>query len=123
MFFIAQSNYRSVFKLQMKIFKGISLLYYFSTVDFKFHTPKLIQLYDDLDDNDKEIFRFDHRAGDQEELTILSFMGVRQFLLNEGPETIPNAQTKLRRLRVANDVVQLFFGSICCAIMLMFLYG
>jgi Male sterility protein len=82
------------------------VFFYFTTTDLNFVSTNLIKLSEELDEDDKKIFRFDHRFCNWDQFTDLMLEGIRRFLLKEGPETIPKAQKKLRRLRTANIGLQ-----------------
>lgn len=59
-------------------------------------------MYNDLDDDDKKMFNFDHSSYDWEESVKVCLGGMRKFLLKEEPETMPKAQTKLKQLKIVD---------------------
>jgi alcohol-forming fatty acyl-CoA reductase len=111
MFFVYLLSFmfNSLSRLQHRIIYGISVLYHFTTTDYTFNSSKLKQLFDELDEDDKRIFNFDHNTIDWNSSTHEYVKGIRKYLLKEEIETIPKAQEKLRNLFYADVALKCLF--------------
>jgi Male sterility protein len=96
-------------KLQKRVINNVKQFYFFTTVSLNFHTAKLIELAEKLDDDDKKIFRFDHRDCDWDKLNNLSQQGIRKYLLKEEPETVSKAKRKMKKFWFADIIVKTFY--------------
>lgn len=101
-------------RLQRKIISGMSILYYFTTHDFRFETKKLQELYSQLESDDQEKFYFDHTKINWEKHHDLGIWKIRTFLLQDDDSTIPKAQEKLRKLYWADWIVKI----VLCTVMM-----
>jgi len=97
--------------LQKNIIKSIKPFYYFSERNFKFRTENLKQLFNELEADDKVKFNFDHSSIDWPKFIRNGIEAIRKLLFKEGPETIPAAQKKLKKLYVINILIRAFFYS------------
>jgi alcohol-forming fatty acyl-CoA reductase len=82
----------------LKIIKGMGVLSYFVSRNFEFRTTKLQELFDELGDEDRITFNFNHKQIDPEKYCDTFFLGIRRFLLKEHDSTMPEAQKKLKKL-------------------------
>jgi len=96
-------------RLQKNIIKGTSALTYFVERNFYFNIDKLNELFDELDADDKIKFNFNHSTIDWDSLTKDGIEQGRELLFKEGPETIPAAQRKLRKLYFINFTFKITF--------------
>jgi len=99
-------------KLQKNIINGIKGFYYFNGKSFNFKSEKLKQLFNELDADDKVKFNFDHSTIDWDSFTRNGMVALRKLLFKEGPETIPAAQKKLKKLYFINMSIKVLFYSL-----------
>jgi len=96
-------------RLQRKIIKSLDGFNFFTERNFNFNTDKLQKLYAELEADDKVKFNFDHSIIDWNVFIKNSMETGRQILFKEGPETIPAAQKKLKRLYIIHLMVKVGF--------------
>jgi len=99
-------------RLQRNIIKGIKPLYFFSERNFAFKMDKLVELFNELDADDKIAFNFDYSTIDWDDFVKNSLIAGRKLLFKEGPETIPAAQERLRKLYFINLGIRTAFYSL-----------
>lgn len=89
-------------KLQIKVFKGFLSLDFFVSNPFEFETIKLMELFAELDAEDKSKFFFDHSKINVKAYCHEGMKKIRRLLLNEDDATLPKAREKLKKLYYAD---------------------
>jgi alcohol-forming fatty acyl-CoA reductase len=95
-------------KIQKKIINGMAVTYYFSLRHFNFRTKKLKNLFNELDDDDRKAFNFDHGSIDLEDYSDKACLGGRRYILKEDDSTLPKAQAYMRKLYFADWALKIF---------------
>lgn len=87
----------------------MSVFYYFVEKKYRLNSDELQKLYSQLDDDDREIFYFDHKTIDWEKYHKNGVLGIRKFLLKDDESTMEKAQKKLKKFYIADLLVKAFF--------------
>uniref|UniRef100_A0A1B0GK99 Fatty acyl-CoA reductase C-terminal domain-containing protein n=2 Tax=Lutzomyia longipalpis TaxID=7200 RepID=A0A1B0GK99_LUTLO len=96
-------------RVQNKVTMGLKVLQYYTTKKWDFKNTNMTKLYSSMDDRDKEIFNFDCMTIDWHEYIRNYIYGVRTYLLNEPPSTLPQARKLLKRLYYLDKLVTFIF--------------
>lgn len=90
----------------------MNVIEFFATREWDFETTNTQKLWSKLSEADKREFFFDMKKVDWDSFLKHYFLGVRQYLLNDPPETIPDALKKWNRLYWLHQSVKLFVAAI-----------
>lgn len=90
-----------------KIHKFMNVIEYFSMREWEFHTYNFFNLWSKLDAKDQKLFFFDMRLMNWDHFLEYYFCGIRQYLLNDPLETVPEALKKWNRLYWVHQTVKL----------------
>ena len=77
-----------------KLHKLAEVLSYFSTQEWTITNDNVWYLWNKLPDKDKKMFDFDLNNIDWQQYYHQHCVGIRKFILKEGPESIPYAKKK-----------------------------
>lgn len=80
-----------------KVHKLIEVLSYFSTREWKMTNDNVNFLWGRLTEADKQLFNFDLNSIDWQEYFRVHCVGIRQFILKEDMDTIPEAMKRRRK--------------------------
>ncbi len=94
-------------QVYQKVHRSIAALEYFTINEWTFRNQNQLMIFDEMSLADKEIFCTDIRKIDWSTYMELYVLGVRQYLLKEKPETLPEARKRLRRLYYATQATKL----------------
>jgi fatty acyl-CoA reductase len=94
-------------QVYQKVHRSIAALEYFTINEWTFRNQNQLMIFDEMSLVDKEIFCTDIRKIDWSTYMELYVLGVRQYLLKEKPETLPEARKRLRRLYYATQATKL----------------
>lgn len=89
--------FSSMVRVQNKVSMGLKVLQYYTTKRWEFKNVNMTKLYNSMDDRDKEIFNFNCMTLDWHEYIKNYIYGVRTYLLQEPPSTLPQARKLLKR--------------------------
>ncbi|XP_067618348.1 fatty acyl-CoA reductase wat-like [Eurosta solidaginis] len=104
---------RRMIKMYDKIHKQTAVLDYFVENKFTFTMNNTLKLFHSLSSIDQSLFNFDMLAINWYEYFYNSLLGVRRFMGNEEPDTIPKARQLWQRLLILHRTVQLIvYGGI-----------
>ena len=84
-------------QVYQKVHRAIAALEYFTTHEWTFKNNNILMLMNSLNEFDKREFNLDIRSIDWSVYFEIYVLGVRQFLLKEKPETLPEARRKIKR--------------------------
>lgn len=90
----------------------MGIYYYFTTRHFQFETKKLRELFNELGEDDKIKFGFDHTTIDWPRYHHNGVLQLRRLVLKEKDSTIPQAQKKVMKFYYADLAIKAFFLSI-----------
>lgn len=93
--------------LYQRIHRALGILEYFTTKEWVFHANNVTALMGELEGRDKQIFNFDLKGIDWTDYVVNYVKGVRKYLLKEDDSTIPAARTKLRRIYLAGQFMNI----------------
>jgi len=82
-----------------KVWKMIETLHFFTTRGWNFNSQNLLNLWNQLDEEDKKIFNFDVRQINWDDYLFDYIMGVKVYLLKESIDNLPAARANLARLK------------------------
>lgn len=97
-------------KISQKIEKLCSLISYFSTRQWDFNDKNTLEMWETLDNRDKELFPFDVAELKWEEYFVHYMLGARKFLLKDDPSSIPAGSVRVRRLFFLHYTVMTILG-------------
>jgi len=89
-----------------KIHKFMKVIEYFSMREWDFHTFNFFNLWAKLDPKDQKLFFFDMRSMNWDQFLEHYFVGIRQYLLNDPLETVPEALKKWNRLYWLHNAIK-----------------
>ena len=106
--------------IQFKIIRGMSVFYYFVEKQYQLKSFKLQELFAQLDEDDRDMFCFDHKSIDWEKYHDNGVRGIRKFLLKDDESTMEKAQRKLKKFYIADVLIKalMFFIGIQFAVQL-----
>lgn len=90
-----------------KIHKFMHVIEYFSMRQWDFHTKNTFQLWSNMNPKDKKLFFFDMRQLNWDSFLEFYFRGIRQYLLNDPIESVPDALKRWNRLYWVHQAVKL----------------
>lgn len=90
----------------------MTVIEYFASREWDYETTNTQKLWSKLSESDKQEFFFDMKKLDWEIYLKHYFLGVRQYLLNDPLETIPDAIKRWHRLFWLHQSVKLFVALI-----------
>ncbi|XP_059611991.1 putative fatty acyl-CoA reductase CG5065 [Phlebotomus argentipes] len=96
-------------RVQNKVSMGLKVLQYYTTKRWDFKNTNMMNLFNSLDDRDKEIFNFNCESVDWHLYISNYIYGVRTYLLKEPPSTLPQARKLLNRLYILDKLVTFIF--------------
>jgi len=85
-----------------KIHKFSEVISYFSTKQWKFMDNNVVKLCNNLSDKDKAIFEFDLRNLDWSDYFRHHIRGLRQYLVHDSLDTLPEAAIKFKKMQYAH---------------------
>ncbi|XP_034933679.1 putative fatty acyl-CoA reductase CG5065 [Chelonus insularis] len=91
---------RFMVHVQKRITDGLEVLQYFTTRDWIFHNTNLLNLWEEMNLQDKKIFPIDFLAVDESEYIKYIILGARQYCMKEKLESLPRARVLQRILWV-----------------------
>lgn len=83
-------------RLQKRIQRGLSLLQFFTTREWKFDTTNFLKLIEEVKGKDKEMYPMDMNVVTPEEYMKISFLGSRQYVMKEDLSTLPRARIQIK---------------------------
>lgn len=89
-----------------KIHKFMHVIEYFSMRQWDFHTANTFQLWSNMSPKDKKLFFFDMRQLNWDSFLEFYFRGIRQYLLNDPIESVPDALKRWNRLYWVHQAVK-----------------
>lgn len=102
-------------RTQKRIQNGLEVLQYYTTRPWYFHNEKLVEAWEELNDEDKRIFYSDRQERiDWNDYILTYILGCRKYCVHEEPDTIPYARKMLKRLYYL-DVIK---NILLCALLL-----
>lgn len=84
-------------RLVKKMHNSFGLLEYFANRQWSFPCKNLLNLYDSLSENDKELFNFDIRKVNWQDYTRNFYIGIRRHLMKESDDNVPEAMRRMKR--------------------------
>ncbi|XP_017493387.1 PREDICTED: putative fatty acyl-CoA reductase CG5065, partial [Rhagoletis zephyria] len=99
-------------KIYRTIHRQSAALEYFTNNSFTFTMDNTKALWSSLTPKDREIFNFDLCSIKWDEYIQFTLQGLRLHLGKEGPETIPEAQKKFKRLKIIHRLTQVLLLAI-----------
>lgn len=110
-FVLIVSGRKRIFtRLQIKVIKGMQVLYDFTGHNFNFETVKLQELFAGLEVEDQKTFYFDHVTFDWNNYFESAVQQGRRLILKDDESTMPKAQEKLKKFFYADLFVKGIFG-------------
>ncbi|RWS22854.1 putative fatty acyl-CoA reductase-like protein, partial [Leptotrombidium deliense] len=97
-------------QVYQKVHRAINALEYFTTNEWTFRNDNFLELFNEVNANDKEIFHCDLRNIDWQTYMECYILGVRKFLLKEDPSTLPEARKRLNRIYYGTQVLKLIIA-------------
>ncbi|XP_053945507.1 fatty acyl-CoA reductase wat-like [Anastrepha ludens] len=105
---------RRMVKLYRKIHKQTGVLDYFVEHKFTFTMENTTKLWHSLSSLDQKLFNFDMSSINWFEYFYNSLLGLRRYIGQEQPDTIPKAKKLFHRLLILHRIVQLLvYGGVC----------
>ncbi|XP_053970575.1 putative fatty acyl-CoA reductase CG8306 [Hylaeus volcanicus] len=89
-------------RLHTNINNSLDRLKIFIFTEWKFHSPRTIELHNSLSEADKKVFNLDIKSLVWEDYFVNMIQGVRTYLHNEHPKTLEKARSKDKVLMVAH---------------------
>ncbi|KAF6206837.1 hypothetical protein GE061_018073 [Apolygus lucorum] len=99
-------------KIYRKIHKFLDVLAYFATQQWDFQYTNLQALLNGLNSTDRQMFDFDMKKLDWDELAHANSRGIRKFIMKEDESNIPAGKRKMFFLHILHRVVQLIAFSL-----------
>ncbi|XP_003704946.1 putative fatty acyl-CoA reductase CG8306 [Megachile rotundata] len=93
-------------RLHKNVNASLDRLKTFIFTEWKFHNPRTIELHNSLSETDKTLFNLDIKPLVWDDYFVNLTQGVRRYLNNEPPKTLPKARTKNEILLVAHIALQ-----------------
>lgn len=84
----------SLVRLHTNVNKSLERLEKFIFQEWKFNNPRLLQLHESLSLEDQELFTLDIRSLIWKDYFTNLIQGVRAYLHNESPKSLPKARSK-----------------------------
>ncbi|CAH1110198.1 unnamed protein product [Psylliodes chrysocephalus] len=84
--------------LQKRLDHGLKVLQYYTTRPWFFHNDKFANLFDTLNERDKEIFYSNRKPINHNEYFLNYVLGARKYCVKEEIDTVPHARKVMRRL-------------------------
>jgi len=102
-------------KLCNKMLKAIDALEYFMIRNWTFHNTNVRSLYDALSPVDKDVFNFDISQMDWKDYFETYQLGIKQYILDEPADSLPEAKKSMNRLYWLHCIVRLImmYGAWC----------
>ncbi|XP_052868592.1 putative fatty acyl-CoA reductase CG5065 [Anopheles cruzii] len=94
-------------KVQKRISAGLTILQYYTTKQWIFRCNNIKAMYERMSEEDRKRFYFDVAEINFESYLHDFILGARQYILKEGPETLPKARKLLRKLYIMDKIVQI----------------
>lgn len=80
-----------------RIENGLKVLTYYTTRPWHFQNKKLYEIYDSLDEVDKQLFYTNRDDIDKETFMLNYVLGTRKYCAKEDMSTLPKARKLLKR--------------------------
>ncbi|XP_018905583.2 fatty acyl-CoA reductase wat [Bemisia tabaci] len=96
-----------------KIHNFSSVISYFSTKEWKFEDDNVAQLWNKLNDKDKDVFFFSLKNLDWKEYFYHYIRGIRVYLIRDPLESIPEGQKKRLKFMIAHYALVSLFYLLC----------
>lgn len=87
----------SLSQVYTKVHRALKALEHFTTNEWTFETDNFTLLMESLNQFDKQMFSMNLKEIDWHEYMQNYVLGVRQYLLQEDPSTLPKARMRLKR--------------------------
>lgn len=84
-------------RVQKKFKKAISVLEFFTTHEWKFHSTNVRNLLLKLNEHDRKLFNFDVKQVNWKKYIDNYVEGIRLYILKEDPESSHKAKINLRK--------------------------
>jgi fatty acyl-CoA reductase len=98
--------------IQKRIYTTARTLRPFITKQWKFKTDNFINLYRELDKEDRDIFYFDVKVINWRPYAKDYLLGIKQYILKEKLEQLPEARSNLKMLYYLNQLTTLLLFSV-----------
>ncbi|EEB16462.1 male sterility domain-containing protein, putative [Pediculus humanus corporis] len=94
-------------RVQKKFKKAISVLEFFTTHEWKFHSTNVRNLLLKLNEHDRKLFNFDVKQVNWKKYIDNYVEGIRLYILKEDPESSHKAKINLRKMYVLHKMTQI----------------
>ena len=84
-----------MWKAYQKIHKFANVISYFATSKWEFGDDNTQKLWSKLSEHDQKLFNFDMKSLDWDTFFKYNVKGVRKYLFQDDPKTIPAARKKM----------------------------
>ncbi|XP_017839779.1 putative fatty acyl-CoA reductase CG5065 isoform X1 [Drosophila busckii] len=95
---------RFMVHVQNKIAVGLEMLQFFTTRSWDFKSTRFEQIYKDISEKDRQIFKINTNDVDDYEYMKISILGGRQYVMKEPLTSLPKARIQLRFMYVLDRV-------------------
>ncbi|XP_032590859.1 putative fatty acyl-CoA reductase CG5065 isoform X1 [Drosophila grimshawi] len=95
---------RFMVRVQTKISVGLEVLQFFTTRNWDFKSTHFEQIYNDITEEDRKIFKINTNDVDDYEYMKISILGGRQYVLKEPLTSLPKSRIQLRFMYVLDRV-------------------
>ncbi|VDN57898.1 unnamed protein product [Dracunculus medinensis] len=92
-----------------KVWRMVETLHYFTTRGWNFETNGLLEIWNSISDDDKQVFNFDVRQIDWDSYLFDYLMGIKRYILGENLEELPRARGNLIRLKMYSTLFSAIF--------------
>lgn len=86
----------SMIRVQRKITEGLTVLQYFTTKEWVFHSDNLKLLKRSMTEHDKQMFPINTDGFDLNEYLTNCVLGARHFLMKEDPKSLPRQRIMIK---------------------------
>lgn len=93
-------------KMYQKVHKYTAVIEYFCTRDWTFTNDNVQQLHEKMDSKDKRIFPMSMRDVHWRDYFKTYVLGIRQYVMKESEESLPESRTRMYRLEILNKTIK-----------------
>ncbi|XP_017147109.1 putative fatty acyl-CoA reductase CG5065 isoform X2 [Drosophila miranda] len=95
---------RFMVRVQTKVSMGLEVLQFFTTRNWDFKSTHFEQIYQELDETDRQIFKINSNDVDDYEYMKQSILGGRQYVMKEPLTSLPKSRIQLRFMYVLDRI-------------------